>query len=135
MRRTRNAGVNADVITSLGIPPWDTYIRGPEYVRGRYSDDGPLAALLWSDLRSAYRRHRIPHHSATMFELHLAGASTRSIARMFRLASHSTVRYHVNRVRAILEADPQLGIITVIREECGGWQAVAQFMDIDSEHN
>lgn len=127
------AGVDMNGLLALGIPPWETRERGPEYVRGRYSDEGPLCALLWADLRAAYRRNHIPHQHAAMFELSLAGVSDRGIANMFGLASHRSVQYRVERVRAALAADPALGIITVIREECGGWAAVAEYLFANRE--
>jgi len=97
------------------------------YVHGRYSDEGPLTALLWSDLRRAYRALHIPHADATMFELFLAGLSLRRIAQSFGLAPN-TVRLHINTTRLRLERYPRLGLLTVIVEECGGWRSAAELM-------
>lgn len=127
-RRTRNAGVDPEYISSLGIPAWEPERRASTgYVGGRYSDEGPLTALLWSDLRRAYSALHIPHVDATMFELHMAGLSLRRIAQLFGLAP-DTVRLHIHATRLRLESYPRLGILTVIVEQCGGWRAAADLM-------
>lgn len=128
-RRIFNAGIDEQYLRSLGTPPWDEQERPsqPTYVRSRY-DDSPLGGLLWAELRRAYKRNRIDVRSASMFELVRAGESYRAIATTFRFGSPRAVQYHVERVEAILLADTKLGLITVIYEELGGWDAVAEYL-------
>lgn len=128
-KRTINAGIDEEFIRSLGVVPWDErkVPRQPDYVRGAYDDD-PLGTLLWRDLRAGYRRNGIDCQHATMFELILAGQSYRQVAATFHLGSQRSVQYWVEHVKAALLADSRLGLITSIYEECGGWQAVAEFL-------
>jgi len=128
-RRTVNAGINEDVIRSLGVAPWDERARPtqPLYVKSRYSDD-PLGTQLWVDIRKAYYRHHINPTSQTMFELVLDGLSYREVAALFKRKSPRSVQYRVERVETILLNDPKLGLITSIYESCGGWRAVGEYM-------
>ncbi len=118
----------AEKVREYGTPLWETEraaLRG--YVRGRYSDEGPLSAMLWSDLRSAYARHGIHDCDATMFELRLAQVSFRRLGKMFGL-DESTVRQQVDAVERAIMRDSRLGLITTIVEECGGWGTVGAYL-------
>jgi len=128
-RKTVNAGLNEDFIRSLGVVPWDERATPghPTYVRGKYDND-PLGTLLWIELRLAYKRHKIDARSATMFELRLAGQSYRDIMRLFKLKSPRSVQYRVLPVMRLLRADPKLGMVTSIFEQCGGWRAVGEYL-------
>jgi hypothetical protein len=125
-----NAGIDAEYIRSLGIPPWEQEDRDrvqlSGYVRGAYNDEGPLTALLWSEIRAAYGRHNIDYEDATMFELSWFGLSLRRMAEKFRV-SKSTVGRVVLRVKAVLEADRDMGIATTVYEH-EGWEGFAYIM-------
>lgn len=130
-RRTVNCGVDLEFIRQLGIPleKCDGAPVKPlsGYVAGRFSDEGPLAPLLWADLRRAYSVQRIDHRDAMMFEMHLVGVSYRRIAQAFGMAPN-TVREHVTVTERRVLSCPGLGILTVIVEQCGGWRAAAELM-------
>ncbi len=108
------------------VPDWGESDRCPltGYVRGEYDDSCPLAAVLWADIRRAYRRNRIPGLHAAMFEARCIGESYRRIGETFG-CHHATAAKYVRQVRAALEADPELGLLTTIVEQCGGWRVVA----------
>ncbi len=127
-RLTLNAGIDPEFISSLGLPPWETKPIGG-YVMGRFCDEGPLAPCLWADLRAAYSRNRIDHKDATIFEIHhLAHCSCRTLAKSFRNLTKSEVQRRSEAVRITLEADPKLGLITTIVEDCGGWEVVGHIL-------
>ena len=106
-------------------PLWENKQHG--YVQGKYSDDGPFAALLWSDLRAAYHEMGINDFQASMFEWNMMGVSNTQIAKMMAV-SESDVRYHIGIVKRKLLQSKCLGRITVIVEECGGWNTVAAYL-------
>ena len=105
------------------------------YVMGRWSDDSPLSACLWADIKRAYARHRIDSVNAAIFEAHLCGNHYRDIC-----AAHARLRpkakplteeaawKRVQRVRDTLQGDPMMGLLTVIFEEVGGWSAVGDIL-------
>jgi len=127
-KRTVSVEGDSDLL-ELGVPPWGSSLEPlTGYVGGRFDDGSPLTPLLWSDLRRAYRRNGIRHREAVMFEMHMAGVSIRRIAEAFGFSSASSAQYWCNRVRSALEGDPELGLITTIVEDCGGWGTVAEYL-------
>ncbi len=123
-RRTVSSGLLED---TESLRPWDSPRSRELYVGGRYDDSGPLRPLLWADLRRSYRRNKIPHLYATIFEMNLFDVSIRRLAEAFRLPG-SKIQRIIAHVRKIILADPELAILTLIYEDCGGWDAVSEYL-------
>lgn len=133
MFRTQSAGVNPEYISSLGPQPWSDERQGRRggYVVHELADDHPLAALLWSEIRSAYQRHAIDPDDQWLFEEWIDGSSYKRLAEAFleikkRQITRDAICKRVLRVRKVLLADSRLGLLTVIYEQCGGWRAVGE---------
>ena len=107
------------------------------YVQSPLSDTSPYAALLWADLRRACRRMRIPDHQLSVFEWHLRGLTISEILDVMptecvrdsgrwvlRENTAERVKHHIRDTKRRLRDCPEMGMITAVFEDCGGWAAV-----------
>ena len=137
-RREKPVGLIDDVDRAGGTALWDMPEPRSGYVQGRWSDDGPLAALFRCEIRRAYQVLLIAPRDAVVFDLWLDGVSKRGIADMLGMPE-TTVRRRINNVfesldgvedvigavSSALNTYDDLGRITVTVEGCGGWRVVA----------
>jgi len=112
------AGIDIATINSLGPAPWETPSTGLLYVGGRYCDDGPLAGLLWAELRREYPRLHLSHRHATWFEMDLMGVSHVRTAAMFSVTQQA-VQNCCASIKRYIEQSPNRGLVTSIVEEFG----------------
>jgi len=126
------AGISRNRILDLGTPPWETPPSSNPYISGRYDDESAWSGLLRTDLNRAYARLHIGHDTQVIFEEVLLGNTYARIldglAKMHRRITEEAARQRVTRVKRLLLNDPELGLLTVVYELCGGWRAVGDLL-------
>lgn len=112
------------------------------YVQGPLSDSSPYTALLWTDLRRACRRMRIHDHQLSVFEWHLRGLTISDILQVMPTETvrdggrwvlventAERVKHHIRDTKRRLRDCPEMGMITAVFEDCGGWSAVRELLN------
>ncbi len=99
-----------------------------EYVRNRWSDEGPYSALLWQEVRRMEMTSKMTAKQASVFEWHLIGLTNVEIARLLGI-SEAAVRKNLTLARKKAARCRDVGILTVLVESCGGWDAVKEVLE------
>ena len=132
------------VLAALDAATYQTWLADQHsltgYPQGPYSDRGPLAAVLYCDIRRACHTQHVPLYDRLLLEYSLRGFPLDAILQMFpnepvkdgrkwdlRPTSKPRAREIIKRVRRCVLRTKTIGNITVIVES-QGWKAVGQMI-------